>query len=339
MQIWDEARQTALQVTLDRLINVLQTGLLDQSIFNETPPLHTTSGVSYVIPTESRQIGASDDMTPLPHIVIRPSGLLKELPKAQTQVNAALHFVQTAPVQAAIFPLREENKMKEYLLHPGSRLAVLEDQGGKIQHVTGAAAMLSFLQDRSFVCLHYCLKVIENKIEILPSYTVENSDVQVGIMVRKGVGGTYPLRSAARKECGNALSALLDDVPEAPPCRTSAQVIGKDGETTREGEGTNPERHLSSSSLSGDEDGATDETSSQGGDDCPDPVGPHGSQETLVPLPAQEKIKFSTLSCRLELYVCENTWKKLNGCAGCHPSAHANDDSTALLAGEQTNSQ
>lgn len=71
----------------------------------------------------------------------------------------------------------------------------------------------SCLQDRSFVCLHYHLdsQGTLHPVDISPTastgnccngctaerHTVEQSNVQLGMMVRKGVGGTCPLRQAS----------------------------------------------------------------------------------------------------------------------------------------------
>lgn len=62
------------------------------------------------------------------------------------------------------------------------------------------------LQDRSFICLHYHLDQQGqlHPVSTTPAsagsngtavrYSVEQSNVQLGVMVRKGVGGTCPLR-------------------------------------------------------------------------------------------------------------------------------------------------
>ena len=87
------------------------------------------------------------------------------------------------------------------------------------------------MQDRSFVCLHFHL---DDQGQLHPCttapaannahggssgeaeaqrFTVEQSNVQLGVMVRKGVGGTCPLR--------------CDGPPAVPPCMIRASAAGR----------------------------------------------------------------------------------------------------------------
>lgn len=142
---------------------------------------------------------------------------------------SAAHAPQ--PTAAAVLPLREgEQRMKEYVLAPGGRAALLARQGGRLEQAPrGALGLEALLQDRSFACLHYRLDA-EGRLHPVSATAdaqperraagsagpvledggaaaagpaaaagsgacgVEQSDVQLGVMVRKGVGGTCPLR-------------------------------------------------------------------------------------------------------------------------------------------------
>lgn len=97
--------------------------------------------------------------------------------------------------------------MKQYLLLPTQRRQLLQQHGGRLADTPVAAAGLeSLLADRCFVCLHFRL---DGAGQLHPvdggaaaaggagsgvQRGVEGSNVQLGIMLRKGVGGTCPLR-------------------------------------------------------------------------------------------------------------------------------------------------
>lgn len=99
--------------------------------------------------------------------------------------------------------------MKHYLLLPGQRRELLQQHGGRLADVPVAGAGLApLLADRCFHCLHFRL---DDAGKLHPAPTVsrhggcsggggaaaagpEASNVQLGIMLRKGVGGTCPLR-------------------------------------------------------------------------------------------------------------------------------------------------
>ncbi|EFN53716.1 hypothetical protein CHLNCDRAFT_136563 [Chlorella variabilis] len=170
-----------------------------------------TAGVSYVVHTESRQIGA-DGMAQLPHLVFQPPGL-KEV--AGSHVNALVQTISTTVTGgpllvatiAAVLPLREENHMKSYLLLPAGRRELLHQQGGRLVEASaGARGVESLLQDRSFICLHYHL---DQQGQLHPVSTTPASAGSNGTAVRYSVE-----QSAARQLGGGGLlSALLDDAP------------------------------------------------------------------------------------------------------------------------------
>lgn len=215
-------RRAAVQHAVHSLAGALQHGPAHQPALQKP-----TAGVSYVLPTESRQVGA-DGLAPLPHLVIQPPGLV-ELPESHPTVAALLHTLTCASTTAGILPLMNDNAMKTYLLDPVGRLALLKAQGGHTHLVKCSLADVgSLLADRQFLCLHYRCVAAENGplqlapcTEELPLATadgsgaapgsqIERSDVQIGMLVRKAVGGTCPLKAvAARLEEAGVLDALL----------------------------------------------------------------------------------------------------------------------------------
>lgn len=128
---------------------------------------------------------------------------------------------------ALIMPARDSAAIKSYLLHPAERAAVAASTGATYCCVGGAEALRPFLTDRTFLCLHYRLTAAGQLLPCLdapaaalpgpaapavpasaahaPAATpagsscsgkvAEESNVQIGILVRKGIGGTSPARA------------------------------------------------------------------------------------------------------------------------------------------------
>ena len=155
------------------------------------------------------------------------------------------------PVAVAVLPLRDENAMKNYLLWPNKRHELLRQHSGVLHVMPNALAVDTLLADRTFLCLHYCLDTngslhactglgngeagrqhAAKELDLAaaeavhhpaaqqqhhqrqPLFGIEDSNVQFGIMLRKGVGGTCTLRHRTRQMAG-LLNLLLDDPPAA----------------------------------------------------------------------------------------------------------------------------
>lgn len=119
--------------------------------------------------------------------------------------------------------------------------------------------------------------------------SLASSNVQLGIMIRKGVGGTYPLRSAARKlHAQGLLGALMDE--NLPTAATTTTSTVDNEETGKVQEGIANGTHFSEPPLSN----PATEAPSEG------------------PVPAHQRLHLYTLSCRLELYIDEKTWESLD---------------------------
>lgn len=253
-ELWQEARRVVLQHSLAQLVHSLEA--------TRPPPVEhakPTAGVSYVVESESRQVGAGG-LRPLPHLVIRPPGLQEV---SSPRVEKMLRCVERESVAVATMPLKEENMMKNYLLQPQRRRQLLQEAGAALSLEAGAAAVESLLRDRAFICLHYHLdaagalhacrtdgssggdgsaggdsavgSVRASEAEgggtasgATPSSMqqqrrqrrkedlgISDSNMQLGILIRKGVGGTCPLRAQARRMAG-LLSALLGEPPAEP---------------------------------------------------------------------------------------------------------------------------
>ena len=132
---------------------------------------------------------------------------------------------------ALIMPARDSAPIKSYLLRPAERAATAASTGATFRTVDGAAGLQPFLADRTFLCLHYCLTAAGQLLPCMaasaappgpaaakaaaagaPAATpagspcsvahcelaVAQSNVQIGILIRKGIGGTSPARAVTR---------------------------------------------------------------------------------------------------------------------------------------------
>ncbi|DBB01225.1 TPA: hypothetical protein ACH3X1_001099 [Trebouxia sp. C0004] len=179
-----------------------------------------TSSVSYVTASGSRQLGAVPSLPCLPHVVIRPPNLS---PSTNATAATNLACLKSQAVLAVSMPLRDDSAVKEYLLHPNCRASLLMSHGAVASSIHGADALEPLMSGRCFVCLHYklapgarlepCLP-LSNAIDQDNRDALQESTVQVGLQIRKGVGGTCPARAAARRPAMQSLlAALLTPAP------------------------------------------------------------------------------------------------------------------------------
>jgi hypothetical protein len=216
------------------------------------PTVKLSSGVSYVVESESMQQGVPGDPAPLPPLTIRPPNLIEvPSPKTESWTDCIMHgnkcssssSSSSSKVVVAVLPLKDENIMKRYLLSPSEREAMIKSNGGYFTTLKGVQEVVvddNILRDKTFLCFHYKLVKKEDgdddydgdaATQLMaccppptPTTTtkeeenccyrniVRESNVQVGIMVRKGVGGTCPLRAAAKGfQLNGLLAGLLDD--------------------------------------------------------------------------------------------------------------------------------
>lgn len=75
-----------------------------------------------------------------------PSCLRPATYPTRPPAHAPLARARLQAVLGCVLPLREENHMKAYLLHPRERGAMLQRLGGRLERVAGADALDSILQ-------------------------------------------------------------------------------------------------------------------------------------------------------------------------------------------------
>lgn len=341
------ARRIIVRCMLRHLIPMIQKYLEVASChpldFSSIKVLKPTSGVSYVIQSESKQLGARGH-NPLPHIVIRPPlaplltdrGIERDtMASAYTFADIFAHSKTTSVIFSQV---RDENTMKSYLLGQIRRQDIVNRSGSsaRVLDVNGASNVAPLLHDRSFICLHYILEGLNIEDAILRPCTAESvelqleegevresshanrmgmcedfldaSNVQVCIFVRKGIGGTCPIRAAAKKPgVKESLVALLEDF--LPHARSS-----EPSQTTNSLAPHAPQlENIVGENIHSSNDADLD----------PDPCDSSGDQDDLESTEYDAHtqpnehvsatiLKTATLSCRLETFVQRDVWKNMD---------------------------
>ena len=190
---------------------------------------------------------------------------------------------------ALIMPARDSAAIKSYLLRPAERAAIAASTGATFCSVGGAEGLRPFLTDNTFLCLHYRLTAAGQLLPCLvapaaalpgppapaaplsaaqapaatpagsPCSAVMESNVQIGILVRKGIGGTSPARAVTDSpgcvlvrvanlkllKCGSLLilltqcdSLLSSLFTAAHPPRAGGQIAAQSRHLTRGSEHT-----------------------------------------------------------------------------------------------------
>ncbi|GMH40289.1 hypothetical protein BSKO_08193 [Bryopsis sp. KO-2023] len=227
-RLWKDAQKRLLNTAL-RTLPCQFNRLYECYQLENSDTGHLTSGVSYVVPSESNQEGVPS-FARLPHTVIQPPNL-KEI--QSRVVSQSLETIKHQEVGLVILPIKDDHIMKEYLLRPKSREAIIESTPGAVfTTIKGMQELSGNLHDRVLVCLHYqrsasghltpCMPPA-NKHDAMDSCSsdessqspgIEDGNVEIAIIVRKGIGGTCPLRSAARTlDSSGILPLLLGTIP------------------------------------------------------------------------------------------------------------------------------
>ena len=156
--------------------------------------------------------------------------------------------------------------IKSYLLCAASRCALAAQIGASFCTTDGIAGLRLLLANRSFLCLHYCLRdgrllpctaapaatpphaqaapgpssadkpVLQPAAALASSshLGIQDSNVQVGILLRRGIGGTAKAR-AVRLRSRNAVSGLVNYLS------TLSNLAGKSTGTVHAGGQVNAE--------------------------------------------------------------------------------------------------
>ncbi|GIL74825.1 hypothetical protein Vretifemale_4629, partial [Volvox reticuliferus] len=112
-----------------------------------------TSSVSYIVASESTQEGTEGRYEPLPHVTIRPPGLV-DRPGPQANAVADVMMRGTA---VAIIPWRCDHTVREYLLQGRRRRALLAATGGVLYGAKALHDLRHEFRERVLVVLHFHL--------------------------------------------------------------------------------------------------------------------------------------------------------------------------------------
>ena len=174
-------------------------------------------GVSYVVPSESLQVGC-ESYEPLPPVTIRPN---HDISHHEYAIKENLKTLEEADTLTAVFPVCDEHFAKEYLLSSDRRRCMINSHHGKLIFGGKLRNLLDKAADKSFLCWHYRLeKNQDGDCMLLPvqegDLSLQRSDIQLAITVRKGVGGTAGMKTEARNlDKGALLGLLLGEDPQS----------------------------------------------------------------------------------------------------------------------------
>jgi len=270
LQVWDRVRSYA-QWKLYQRLKIYAEG------FAEPPGFvykDTSVGVSYVVPSESLQVGC-ESYEPLPPVTIRPNC---DISHREYTIKGNLKTLEEADTLASVFPVCDEQIAKEYLLSSDDRRGMIDSHNGKLIFGGKLRNLLDEAFDKSFLCWHYCLERTEDGgCVLLPvqddDLSLRQSDVQLAITIRKGVGGTAGMKSEARNlDKGALLGLLLGEDPHSLLKYYSA--INK---------------------LENDSNKVLKEEEIEDS-----------------PIPAEKKMALVTLCCRVDMYISRQIWGQLD---------------------------
>lgn len=235
-------------------------------------------GLSYVLPTESRQQDCLD-YSPLPPITIRPK--LKEIQSHHKDnlLEESISSLLQGETTLSVIPSCEDSLMKTYLLYPEKRLQIVDDCNGTVKWSVSIPQFLSCTSEKTFLCLHYTAErngedsFVIKCTEPNPAGILK-SNVQITLTMKKGVAGTAGMKAEARSFSEKGILDILstDDL----------EVVL---DRYREGR---------SRQLDCDKESPYDE-------DFPEKL-----------LSAEKRLPLSTHSCRIEMFVDRNLWKEMN---------------------------
>eukprot|EP00889_Picochlorum_renovo_P003571 jgi/Picre1/30601/NNA_005962.t1 len=274
-QVWEDVRRYAQVTLLERITKETE------AVKEEQPGyVHRESsvGISYVIPSESEQIGC-ESYDRLPPVTIRP--LLRTRDGLEEKYGCLLEdcakVLETADTVTAFFPTCEESTVKRYLLYPEDRLQIIQENGAIMSRGKGLKSYFSNVGDKGFLCFHYQIEQGKQcRLHTLPHKedSLLVSNIQMAVTLKRGVGGTAGMKSEARLlDNGALLSLVLGEDPD------SLLKYHQDLNRAKHGEDLNDDDQISTENR---------------------------------PIPAEKKMSLATLSCRLDLNVSKELWAALD---------------------------
>lgn len=235
-------------------------------------------GLSYIIPSESRQEGC-DGYERLPPITIRPK--VQNLKDSQDNaiVQQFVDIFKFGKTATASFMAYDDSVCKEYLLSPNQRQEIIESTKCLLSFETAIEGLSKHAGEKGFVCFHYDLTRDKNGqlvLDILPKseQSIQRSNVQLAIIFKKGVGGTSGMKSEARLLDKNGVLGLL---------------LGEDPKSLLQ-------YYKALDSIEGSQSRVLEE---------------------INIIPAEKKMALNTLCCRVDLFLDRSLWDTLTNMEIC----------------------
>jgi hypothetical protein len=155
-------------------------------------------GVSYVVPSESKQINVEKSYKSLGHLVYQGTHSINQISEENLEIlnyleNLINQELMNNPLIITTFESPDEDEMKEYLLCPEKRLKIAKE----IFIVESLDEIWKFSKDRLFLCVHLLFdpkKGVRNfTLEEIKKLDPENfltlSNIQIGFLFRKATCG------------------------------------------------------------------------------------------------------------------------------------------------------
>jgi hypothetical protein len=240
-------------------------------------------GLSYIIPSESKQEGC-EGYERLPPITIRP---IVQSTKQLQDVSAIKKYAkifQSGKTMAVSFLNYDEHASKEYLLFPSRRMEFVEANKGQLSFESAFDGLLEHAVEKGFVCFHYQLKRDRSGhlfLDAIPEskFSIENSNIQLAISMKRGVGGTSGMKAESRLlDKGGMLGLLLGEDPQSLLDYYN-ELNTAEGDTTK----------IQISDV---------------------------VSQSLIP--AEKKMALTTLCCRVDLYLDRTSWDTLTQMEICN---------------------
>eukprot|EP00210_Caulerpa_lentillifera_P001116 g1077.t1 len=193
--LWEKARLCFVAKTLRSVLHELELLPCEHEI-NQTAPEHFTSGISFVRRSESIQEAVSQIYEPLPPVIIQPPKL--QITKTDF-TTYSIELIKNSEVLMVRMPNKDDTAVKNYLLEESLRQTmVLTSPGATCRLINGLESISEMISDRTFLCCHYHLDSTGSIQPCTGQRGIDQSNIQVVIIVRKGIGGTCTLKNAAR---------------------------------------------------------------------------------------------------------------------------------------------
>lgn len=222
--LWEKARLCFVYKTLLNVLRELELLPCEHEI-NQEAPEHFTSGVSFVRRSESLQENVSEIYEVLPPVIIQPPNL--QIVKSEFTQHS-IESIKNSQVLMVRMPNKDDTAVKNYLLEESLRQEMVSSSNGaSCSLIDGLESISEMINDRTFLCCHYYLdQGGGGSIEPCTGVRgIDQSNIQVVIIVRKGIGGTCTLKNSARTLNDLRILPILMGIKSLPEVTFSEDLV------------------------------------------------------------------------------------------------------------------